>query len=156
MRRFRFPLAGLERLLGHREDEAKLCVARAAAERRRTEGVLEHVHRVLLAARQEHRERRAGEPLPLHEELAYQAYFQGIGRVLIAQEEKASQARERHEIRRRELREAATRRRVIGLLRERRKTEHDRTALRELTRLLDEAGARGPRGDGPAGPSPAA
>ena len=59
MRQFRFRLACFERLLAHREDQAKLRAATAAAGRRRAVDVLTHIQRLVDAARGEHRRRRS-------------------------------------------------------------------------------------------------
>ncbi len=142
MRRFRFQLAGLERLLVHREDSATLRAVRAAAERRRAESRLGHLASRLGAARRERRDgRRAGELSP-RDELLYETYLERLGRAIDAQRQAAAQAAERHDECLDAARGAATKRRAIGLLHHRRRAEHRREALRELTRFLDEVGSR--------------
>ncbi|MFP4055845.1 MAG: flagellar export protein FliJ [Candidatus Brocadiia bacterium] len=159
MRRFRFPLAGLLKLLAHREDEAKLRLAQAAEERRRAAGVLEHLERQVGEARQEHRRRRSQGATRPREEALYQDYFARMEQALDQRRQERDRAAAQHHSRRRELREAATRHRLIALLRERRLDEHRRVEARELTRKLDEAGARRFHYPGPGdrgGPGPAA
>jgi flagellar export protein FliJ len=159
MRRFRFPLAALERLLAHREDEAKQRAAQAAAERLRAADTLDHLQARLAATQAERRGRRARGDMEPRDELGYHVYFERMARALGRQREALERASEAHEARQSELREAATRRRVLGLLRERRFAEHRRAALRDLTGVLDEVGARrshyGSPSD-PREPSPAA
>jgi len=142
MRRFRFHLASLEKLLACREDQAKLNAAHAAADRERAAGLLGHLQDLCLAAHGDRAQRRADHALPVREEALYQGYFERMGHALEGQRQQVARATERCEGRQRELREAATRRRLMGLLRERRRAEYRRDALRELTRRLDEVGAR--------------
>lgn len=162
MRRFRFRLASLERLMAHREEEAKVRAARAAIERRRAAELLGHLHGRVASVQGEQQQRRADQRLSPREELEYQTYFDGMRRVVARQEQELARAAERHEARQRELLEAARRRRTLGLLREQRLAEHRREGLRQFTRVLDEAGARmmagtrQPGAYGPEEPSPAA
>jgi len=170
MRRFRFRLASYERLLAHREEDARLRAAQAAAEQRAAADLLSRIRGLASAALSEQRQRRAEKPLPPHEEQLYEVYFDGMSRAAAYQQERADRAAERLDARRRALREAATRHRALGLLRERRLAGHREAAARELTRILDEAGARPaagplassrhplavPGGSGPDEPAPAA
>ena len=142
MRRFRFPLAGLERLLAHREDEAKLRASQAAAAQQQAADLLGRIEGLADAARHEQRQRRVDRALLPQEELAYEAYFGKMAARAAGQRDQLAHAAQAHEDRRRELREVATRHRALGILRERRLAEHRREGLRELTRILDEAGAR--------------
>ncbi len=142
MRRFRFQLAGLERLLTHREDDATLRAAQAAADRHRAEGLLGHLEDQASAVRAERRGRRTELGTTPQEELLYEAYFERMGGAIDNQRGAVAQAAEHHKTRLGEVRDAATRRRVIGLLHERRRAGHRREALREINRFLDEVGSR--------------
>lgn len=146
MRRFAFQLAGLETLLVHRENGATLRAAHAAAERQRAESLLSHLEERRAVAREERRERRAEQGLSPRDEAIYERYFEGMGRTIDGQRRVATQAAEHHAERLAELRAAATRRRAIGLLHERRLAEHGREAGREMTRILDEVGGRSHQG----------
>ena len=143
VRRFQFQLAGLERLLTHREDSAKLRAAQAAAERQRAEGLLGHLEGRLAAVRGERRGRRAEHGISPHDERLYEAYFERMGRAIGVQRQAGARAAERHDACLDDLRGAATERRAIGLLHDRRHAEHRREAQREMTRFLDEVGSRG-------------
>ena len=142
MRRFRFGLRGLQRLLAHREEGAKLRAAQAAAERQRAEGLLGHLEEQRAAVRRQRRCRRAERPVPPHEELLYEAYFERMTRAIGDQRGTVARAAERQAARLGELREAATRHRAIGLLHERQLDAYRREAHRETTRILDEVGSR--------------
>jgi flagellar export protein FliJ len=142
VKRFQFQLASLERLLVHREDGAKLRAAQAAAERQRAEGLLAHLEAQLAGVRRERRRGRAGGELSPRDELLYEAYAERMGRVIDRQRTTVTDAAAQQTRRLDELRDASTRRRAIGLLHERRLGDHDRETQREMTRILDEVGAR--------------
>jgi len=157
MRQFRFRLACFERLLAHREDQAKLRAATAGAGRRRAIDVLDHIQRLVDIARGEHRRRRSEPGFDPHEEVTYRSYFDGMTRAIARQQEEVARATAAHDVCQRELREAATRRRALATLRERRFQEHRQESLRELTRLLDDVGGRRARhADSTPGPETAA
>jgi len=155
MRRFRFPLAPLARLLGYRERQAELRAAQAALERQRAAGLLAHLRGLMAATQDEQRKARTARSLDPREQASYDAYFQAMDHAAATQERKLAKAEKRLEKRNSELREARVKKRVVEVLRERRLAEHRRLALRELARILDEAGARLTNGPGPRGPSPA-
>jgi len=156
MRRFRFPLAGYERLLAYREDQAKLRVARAASERERALGLLDHLHVRREAVLDERERRRSDSDLPPSEELVYQTYFERTARSIDGQRGQVARASAKLETQQHELREAATRHRLLGILRERRRAEYRHEAFRELTRVLDDVAARAVATRGPERPPPAA
>jgi flagellar export protein FliJ len=156
MRRFRFPLASYERLLAHREDQAKLRVARAVTQRERALGLLDHLETRRQTILDERVERRSASELPPREELVYQSYFERMALAIDGQRGHVARAAAELGAQQRELREAATRHRLLGILRERRRAEHRAEAFRELTRVLDDVGARAVATRGPEQPPPAA
>jgi flagellar export protein FliJ len=140
VRRFRFQLDGLEKLLAHREDQAKLLAARAAAERRRAQGLLGHLCGLAGEGHRERRRRRSEGAVPPHQELVYEGYFARLARAVGQHRQQAAAADQSHAACLEALRRAATRRRTNGLLREHRLAQHRRGMHRELTRTLDEVG----------------
>ena len=142
MRRFRFELDGLEKLLAHREDQAKLQAARAAAQRRRALGLLGHLRDLVGEGHRTRRRRRAEGAVSPHHELVYEGYFARLAQAVGQHRQQAAAAHESHAACLEALRRAATRRRTIGLLREHRLAHHRRGMHRELTRTLDEVGSR--------------
>ncbi|MFW6162393.1 MAG: hypothetical protein ACODAJ_06455 [Planctomycetota bacterium] len=142
MRRFRFQLAGLERLLAHREEAAKLRAARAAVERRRATELADHLQRRLEAAHGERRRRRAAGRMIPRDESLYEQYTGRLARALADQRRAAAQAADRHAQCLTQVRHAGTERRAVGLLHERRRADHRRRAERARTRFLDEVGSR--------------
>ena len=155
MRRFRFSLAPLARLLGHREHQAELRAAQAALERQRTVGLLGHLRTLMASTQEEQRHARAAGRIDPREQARYDAYFDAMKAAIAVQEGKLARADELLRKRNQELRQARIKKRVVELLRERRLAEHRRLELRELARILDEAGARLTSGPDPRGPSPA-
>lgn len=155
MRRFRFPLAPLSRLLGHRERQAELRAAQAALERRRAAGLLDHLSDLVARAQEDQRRLRASRPFDPGQQASYDVYFEAMRRAVGRQRHRVAEAETRVEERARELRGARLKRRVVEVYRDKRLAEHRRLGLRELSRLLDEAGTRlstdrEPRGPGPA------
>ena len=155
MRRFRFSLAPLARLLGHREHQAELRAAQAALERQRAAGLLGHLRTLVASTQQEQRQARAAGQLDTREQARYDAYFDAMAAAIASQEKRLTKAEELVRKRNLELRQARVRKRVVELLRDKRLAEHRRLELRELARMLDEAGARLTSGPDPRGPSPA-
>ena len=78
MRRFRFSLAPLARLLGYRERQAELRAAQAALERQRAAGLLAHLRGLMAATQDERRKARTAKPLDPREQASYDAYFAGM------------------------------------------------------------------------------
>ena len=142
MRRFEFQLAGLETLLAYREDQAKLRASHAIAERQRAADLLGHLHDLVDAAHRARRQRRAGGVVAPHDEPLYEAYFARMARALEQQQGQVGRAAEHEAASREALRHAATKHRTVALLRERQFAGYRREAGRELTRTLDEVGAR--------------
>ena len=142
MRRFKFQLAGLEKLLAHREDQAKLHAARAIAERQRAANLLGHLGDLADAAHRERRTRRANGTLGPRDEALYEAYFARMTHAQDQQQQQVARAAEHEASCLATLRHAATKHRTVGLLRDHQLDDYRQEAARELTRTLDEVGAR--------------
>lgn len=138
MRKFRFPLASLEKLLARREERARARAVAARAKRRRAEALLEHLHLLHRRILDERRQRRRDAQLPPSEEHLYNRYFRHMHRSIGQQSARLSAATEEHRTRQHELRRVATRAKILAILHERRKASHRRRQLRELTRTLDD------------------
>lgn len=154
MRRFRFRLASLLKLLARREEQARAQVLAADARHRRAEALLEHLRSLHRRAHSERRRRRYSGLLPPGEEHLYLEYFQHMHRAIQSQD--AARAQAHHELHQSKeaLRDAATRHKIADLLRDQRRAAFARDELRRLTRTLDDAATRQFLRASPHGPRP--
>ena len=154
MRRFRFRLASLLKLLARREESARAQVLAADARHRRSEALLEHLRSLHQRTHGERRRRRQGGLLPPSEEHLYLEYFHHMHRAIQSQDAARAQAHDELDHSKEALRHAATRHKIVDLLPDQRRAAFARDELRRLTRTLDDAATRQFLRARPHGPRP--